>query len=215
MPLGITLFSENGNDSAAVGGVDEVLDFLGLAGGDQRLDGVGVLVALFYADQVGVVLGGVAGGVLNGQSVGGRIQAGVQRVVAVDDGQIHVFAGQRQLSGLHFHELHVLGVVHDVVLGGLNAHAVPFDSSKTARQITRSDYARFDLIICMDSMNLRWLRYIIPDDPENKVHLMMSFAGSNRDVADPWYTGDFETTYNDILTASEQLLKKFSTKKFY
>ena len=64
-------------------------------------------------------------------------------------------------------------------------------------------------------MNLRWLRYIIPDDPENKVHLMMSFAGSNRDVADPWYTGDFETTYNDILTASEQLLKKFSTKKFY
>lgn len=97
----------------------------------------------------------------------------------------------------------------------LNAHAVPFDSSKTARQITRSDYARFDLIICMDSMNLRWLRYIIPDDPENKVHLMMSFAGSNRDVADPWYTGDFETTYNDILTASELLLKKFSTKKFY
>ncbi len=88
----------------------------------------------------------------------------------------------------------------------LNAHAIPFDKSKAARQITRSDYERFDLIICMDRMNLRWLKYIIPDDPQNKVHLMMSFAGIDRDVADPWYTGDFETTYNDVLKASLSLL---------
>ena len=83
----------------------------------------------------------------------------------------------------------------------LNAHGIPFDKNKTARQITRADYDRFDLIICMDRMNLRWLRYIIPDDPQHKVRLMMSFAGIDRDVADPWYTGDFETTYHDILTA--------------
>ena len=89
----------------------------------------------------------------------------------------------------------------------LNAHAIPFDKSKTARQITRSDYDRFDLIICMDRMNLRWIKYIIPDDPQNKVHLMMSFAGIDRDVADPWYTGDFETTYNDVLKASRSLLE--------
>lgn len=88
----------------------------------------------------------------------------------------------------------------------LNAHGIPFDTAKTARQITRSDYSRFDLIICMDRMNLRWLKYIIPDDPDNKVHLMMSFAGSDRDVADPWYTGDFEVTYRDILSASEAML---------
>ncbi len=89
----------------------------------------------------------------------------------------------------------------------LNAHAIPFDKSKTARQITRSDYDRFDLIICMDRMNLRWLKYIIPDDPQNKVHLMMSFVGIDRDVADPWYTGDFEATYNDVLKASRSLLE--------
>ena len=88
----------------------------------------------------------------------------------------------------------------------LNAHGIPFDKSKTARQITRADYDRFDLIICMDRMNLRWLKYIIPDDPAGKVKLMMSYAGIDRDVADPWYTGDFETTYRDITTACESFL---------
>ena len=89
----------------------------------------------------------------------------------------------------------------------LNAHGIPFDTSKTARQITRSDYDRFDLIICMDRMNLRWLKYIIPNDPAGKVRLMMSYAGQDRDVADPWYTGDFETTYRDLDLATEALLK--------
>lgn len=89
----------------------------------------------------------------------------------------------------------------------LNAHDIPFDKNKTARQITPADYDRFDLIIYMDRMNLRWLRYIIPDDPQDKIKLMMSFTGSNRDVADPWYTGDFETTFRDITEASRMLLR--------
>ena len=89
----------------------------------------------------------------------------------------------------------------------LNAHGIPFDTSKTARQITRADYDRFDLIICMDRMNLRWLKYIIPNDPAGKIRLMMSYAGEDRDVADPWYTGDFETTYRDLDLATEALLK--------
>ena len=89
----------------------------------------------------------------------------------------------------------------------LNAHGIPFDTSKTARQITRADYDRFDLIICMDRMNLRWLKYIIPNDPDNKVRLMMSYAGQDRDVADPWYTGDFETTYRDLTEATGKLLE--------
>jgi len=92
----------------------------------------------------------------------------------------------------------------------LNFHGIPFDKSKTARQITRADYDRFDLIILMDRMNLRWLKYIIPDDPQNKVRLMMSYAGQDRDVADPWYTGDFETTYRDITLATEKLLEELS-----
>lgn len=89
----------------------------------------------------------------------------------------------------------------------LNAHGIPFDTSKTARQITRADYDRFDLIICMDRMNLRWLKYIIPNDPAGKIRLMMSYADQDRDVADPWYTGDFETTYRDLDLATEALLK--------
>lgn len=88
----------------------------------------------------------------------------------------------------------------------LNAHGIPFDRDKTARQITRADYDRFDLIICMDRMNLRWLKYIIPNDPDGKVHLMMSYSGKDRDVADPWYTGDFETTYRDLVEATGKLL---------
>ena len=91
----------------------------------------------------------------------------------------------------------------------LNAHGIPFDKNKTARQITRADYDRFDLIIYMDRMNLRWLRHIIPDDPQNKVKLMMSYTGRDRDVADPWYTGDFETTFRDIMEASRMLLKRY------
>ena len=90
----------------------------------------------------------------------------------------------------------------------LTQHGVPFDNAKTARQVTRQDYAKFDRIICMDSSNLRRIRCIIPDDPEGKIHLMMSYAGSGRDVADPWYTGDFETTFHDILNACQAMLSQ-------
>ena len=88
----------------------------------------------------------------------------------------------------------------------LTQHGVPFDKGKCARQVTRADYARFDRIICMDSSNLRWIRRIIPEDPQGKIHLRMSYAGQGRDVADPWYTGDFETTFQDILEGCEAML---------
>lgn len=94
----------------------------------------------------------------------------------------------------------------------LTQHGVRFDPSKRARTVTREDYARFDRIICMDSSNLRWLRHIIGEDTEGKVHLMMSYTGRSRDVADPWYTGDFETTFQDILTACEAMLSIQSIK---
>lgn len=89
----------------------------------------------------------------------------------------------------------------------LRQHGVLFDEGKRARQVTRADYDRFDRIICMDASNLRWLRYIIPSDPEGKVHLLMSYTGTGRDVADPWYTGDFETAFQDILTGCEAMLR--------
>jgi len=85
-------------------------------------------------------------------------------------------------------------------------HGVPFDKEKRARKLVEADYDSFDRIICMDASNLRLIRRIIPSDPEGKIHLMMSYAGSGRDVADPWYTGDFETTFQDLLVGCEALL---------
>ena len=87
----------------------------------------------------------------------------------------------------------------------LNQHGIIFDPGKRARTVTRADYARFDRIYCMDASNMRLIRYIIPEDPEHKIHLLMSVTGTGRDVADPWYTGDFERTFQDLLRACEKL----------
>lgn len=89
----------------------------------------------------------------------------------------------------------------------LSQHGVLFDSGKRARKVTREDYGRFDRILCMDASNLRLIRRIIPEDPEGKIHLLMSCTGVGRDVADPWYTGDFEEAFQDILEGCEALLQ--------
>ncbi len=89
----------------------------------------------------------------------------------------------------------------------LKQHGILFNRNKTARQIRREDYDIFNLIICMDRLNLSWIRHIIPSDPQEKIHLLMSYTGSGRDVADPWYTGDFETTFQDISSACEAMIK--------
>ncbi|MBQ0102897.1 MAG: low molecular weight phosphotyrosine protein phosphatase [Prevotellaceae bacterium] len=89
----------------------------------------------------------------------------------------------------------------------MRQHGIPFTDHR-ARQVTRLDYGNYDLLVCMDTSNLRWLRRFIPDgDPEGKVRLLMEFTGVYRDVADPWYTDDFETAYRDILSGCEALLK--------
>ena len=88
----------------------------------------------------------------------------------------------------------------------LSNHGVSFDAGKRARQVVPEDYDRFDRLVCMDSSNLRSLRRIIHDDPQKNVHLLMSYTGAGRDVADPWYTGDFETTFQDILEGCEAML---------
>ena len=80
-------------------------------------------------------------------------------------------------------------------------------SNHAARQITRADYAYYDYIVCADRSNLRRLSYLVGDDVANKVSLMMSWTGSDRDVSDPWYTGDFEAAYNDIYAACKAILE--------
>lgn len=79
-------------------------------------------------------------------------------------------------------------------------------AGKTARQITRADYEAFDVIIGMDAENMRSMERMFKGDPAGKVHKMMEFAGTDRDVADPWYTGDFEATYDDVLAGCTGLL---------
>lgn len=78
---------------------------------------------------------------------------------------------------------------------------------KTAFQLKASDYDKYDYFIGMDSANIRNMNRILKGDPENKIYKMLSFAGIDRDVADPWYTGDFEATFHDIMTGLEAFLK--------
>lgn len=78
---------------------------------------------------------------------------------------------------------------------------------KTARQITSHDYSYYDLIIGMDSYNLRNMRRFFGDDPEGKIHLLLDFTSRPGDVADPWYTGNFDATWRDCLEGCTALLK--------
>ena len=76
-----------------------------------------------------------------------------------------------------------------------------------AKQITLADYDKFDYIIGMDTANIRNLNRMLKGDPEGKVYKFLSFAGSGRDIADPWYTGNFDETYEDVVEGCEGFLK--------
>ena len=79
---------------------------------------------------------------------------------------------------------------------------------KTARQMTKEDYRYYDHIIAMDRFNIRNMAKFVGEDPDNKVSLMMDFTNRPGDVADPWYTGDFEATWKDINEGCRGLLKE-------
>ena len=78
---------------------------------------------------------------------------------------------------------------------------------KTARQMRRADYDRFDLLIGMDDWNIRNMNRICGGDPEGKIHKLLDFTNRPGDVADPWFTGDFEATWQDVLLGCNALLK--------
>ena len=77
---------------------------------------------------------------------------------------------------------------------------------KTARQMTRDDYHRFDLLIGMDDWNVRNMNRICGGDPEGKIHKLLDFTSRRGDVADPWYTGNFEATWRDVLEGCNALI---------
>ena len=88
-------------------------------------------------------------------------------------------------------------------------------NGKYARQITRGDYVHYDYLIGMDSWNMRNMMRYFREDPDGKLHLLMDYTERPGDVADPWYTGDFEATWRDVTEGCEGFLKSlgFQVKK--
>ena len=87
----------------------------------------------------------------------------------------------------------------------LRAHGIPF-SKRSATLMTAADYSAYDCIIGMDTENMRDLARLTGGDPQHNVHRLLSYIGEERDVADPWYTGNFEVTYRDVNAGCRALL---------
>lgn len=93
----------------------------------------------------------------------------------------------------------------------LAEHGISCDG-KTARQLKKSDYSHYDLLIGMDSANLRNINRICGGDPDGKIHLLLDYTDRPGDVADPWYTGDFDTTWQDVNEGCKNLLMLLTNK---
>lgn len=87
----------------------------------------------------------------------------------------------------------------------LAEHGINCDG-KTSRQITMNDYHYYDYIVAMDQNNLRNLKKMLGEDTERKISLLMDYTARPADVADPWYTGDFDATWNDVLEGCKELI---------
>lgn len=95
--------------------------------------------------------------------------------------------------------------VHRGTKAKLREQGIAFEK-RQARQVTRKDYEDFDYLILMDRENRRGLSRIIREDPAGKVHMLLEFAGKDRDIADPWYTGNFDETYDDVVEGCRAFL---------
>ncbi len=93
----------------------------------------------------------------------------------------------------------------------LKEMGIPF-TKRRAVQITLMDYAKYDYILSMDWENLQDISQLFGEDMDRKVHLLLAFAGENREVADPWYTGNFDRTYSDVLRGCEGLLRSIKRR---
>lgn len=89
----------------------------------------------------------------------------------------------------------------------LNSVGISCDGHR-ARQVTKADYDHYDYLIVMEQYNIRNLMRIIGSDPDKKVYKLLDFAGSGGDIDDPWYTGDFDTTYREIVEGLEGFFEK-------
>ena len=102
--------------------------------------------------------------------------------------------------------------MHSGTLRMLQEKNIPYTNHR-ARQITLQDYSDYDYLVGMDEENLYYMQKKWHNDFENKISLLLSYANLNRDIADPWYTGNFYQTYDDILLGCTKLLEKIIKEK--
>ena len=124
---------------------------------------------------------------------------------------IRGLANRVQVSSAATSSVELGNPVHPGTRRKLSEHGIGCDG-KTARQITRRDYQAFDLIIGMDSSNMRNMQRAFGGDPDGKLRKLLSFCGENGDVADPWYTGNFDDTWRDVTRGCEALLNELQRK---
>ena len=96
--------------------------------------------------------------------------------------------------------------VHHGTRRKLASVGIPMDPAKRARQMTRADYGKYDLLIGMEERNVSGMRRIAGGDPDGKMHRLLDYSDHPRDIADPWYTGNFDVTYDDVIEGCEALL---------
>ena len=89
---------------------------------------------------------------------------------------------------------------------------IPFTKRKATR-LTPGDYNKYDFIIGMEEANIRNIKRIVGEDKENKIYKLLDFSNNPRDIADPWYTGNFEVTYNDIVDGCHSFLESLDKKR--
>lgn len=97
--------------------------------------------------------------------------------------------------------------MHHGTRSKLRQMGIPFTDHR-ARQITIDDYEDYDYLICMDRFNMSNMKRILGEDTDHKMYSLLEFAGLKRDIADPWYTGNFDETYEDVVKGCTALLKK-------
>lgn len=97
--------------------------------------------------------------------------------------------------------------IHPGAKAKLDEMGIPH-MKRQAVQLTKQDYDTYDYLLCMDKWNINNVKRIIGHDPKHKVHLLMEFAGTKRDIADPWYTGNFDETYEDLIQGCEAFLEE-------
>lgn len=90
---------------------------------------------------------------------------------------------------------------------------IPYENHH-ARRIAKQDYEKFDYIIGMEEQNVIHIKSIVGEDKENKIYRLLDFSKKPRNIADPWYTGDFEKTYDDIVEGLQGLLRYLRENKF-